>query len=184
MELRTAVTQASVSNAEPGTKHLDGAPGNQLGMSLKQMTDRFRPFMPPPAPLPMSSPEAHAREQKLAEQLKNEQAKPQKKTYTMVITFLESTHPNGRKTWEARTGPIVESPPNSPSLHQRQAPSSTSSSFLERMRVRQEKWEDFREERAQTMELLSTKRQRKLKMKKHKYKKLMKRTRTLRRKLS
>jgi len=33
------------------------------------------------------------------------------------------------------------------------------------------------------MELLSVKRQRKLKMKKHKYKKLMKKTRTLRRKL-
>ncbi|EWC48485.1 hypothetical protein DRE_07761 [Drechslerella stenobrocha 248] len=37
--------------------------------------------------------------------------------------------------------------------------------------------------RQPTMQALSVKRQRKLKMKKHKYKKLMKRTRTLRRKL-
>lgn len=182
MELRAAVTQASVSNAEPGTKHLDGAPGNELGMSLQQLTDRFRPFMPPPAPVPMSSAEALAREQDLAEQLKEEQAQTQKKSYTTVLTILESTHPNGQKTYEARTSPIVEDPHNS-NASQRRAPSATSTSFLERMRIRQEKWEDFRDERARSMELLSVKRQRKQAMKKHKYKKLMKRTRTLRRKL-
>ena len=182
LELRTAVTQASVSNAEPGPKHLDGAPGNELGMSLQQLTDRFRPFMPPPAPVPMSSAEVHLREQDLAAQLREEQAKTQKKSYTTVLTILESTHPNGQKTYEARTSPIVEDPQNSNALH-RQAPSSTPASFLERMRIRQEKWEAFRDERARSMETLSTKRQRKLKMKKHKYKKLMKKSRTLRRKL-
>jgi len=183
MQLRTAVTQASVSNAEPGTKHLDGAPGTELGMSLQQLTERFRPFMPPPAPVPMSWSEVQAREQRLAEQVNVEQAKPRKRAYTTVLTITESTYPNGQKTYEARTSPIVDSPPNS-TPHQRQAPPSMRTSFLERMRIRQEKWEDFRDERARTMELLSTKRQRKLKMKKHKYKKLMKRTRNLRRRLS
>ena len=178
IELRAAVTQASVSNAEPETKHLDRAPGNEVGMSLQQLTDRFRPFMPPPAPVPMESPEAQRQKHEVAEQ-----AKTQKKSYSTVLTILESTHPNGQKTYEARTSPIVEDPENS-SVTPRQAPSSsTSTSFLERMRIRQEKWEDFRDERARNMEALSTKRQRKLKMKKHKYKKLMKRTRNLRRKL-
>jgi len=41
----------------------------------------------------------------------------------------------------------------------------------------------MRERRRQIMYAISVKRQRKLKMKKHKHKKLMKRTRTLRRKL-
>lgn len=182
IELRAAVTQASVSNAEPETRHLDGAPGNELGMSLQQLTDRFRPFMPPPTPVPMGSLEAEAREQDLAEQRRAERTKTQKKSYTTVLTILESTHPNGQKTYEARTSPIVEDSPD-PSATARHAPSSTPTSFLERMRIRQEKWEDFRDERARTMEAISVKRQRKLKMKKHKYKKLMKRTRNLRRRL-
>jgi len=182
VDLRAAVTQASASNADPGTKHLDSAPGNELGMSLQQLTDRFRPFMPPPPPVPMGTPEAEAREQDLAEQMREEQAKTQKKSYTTVLTILESTHPNGRKTYEARTTPIVENSPN-PSALPRQAPSSPPTRFLERMRIRQEKWEDFRDERARNMEAISVKRQRKLKMKKHKYKKLMKKTRNLRRRL-
>jgi len=56
--------------------------------------------------------------------------------------------------------------------------------------LRQGKWQDYRERRGvkspvrkPNMLLISVKRQRKLKMKKHKYKKLMKRTRNLRRKL-
>ena len=54
--------------------------------------------------------------------------------------------------------------------------------FRERMRVRQETWlsrwiRHFREQ----WSLISVKRQRKIKMKKHKYKKLMRRTRNLRR---
>ena len=56
--------------------------------------------------------------------------------------------------------------------------------FLERMRQRQEAWERSRGERPGqvTWRALSVRRQRKLKMKKHKYKKLMRRQRNLRRK--
>ncbi|KAI4200303.1 MAG: hypothetical protein LQ350_004051 [Teloschistes chrysophthalmus] len=57
--------------------------------------------------------------------------------------------------------------------------------FLERMRRRQSVWEErLREERpGGVWRLISVKRQRKLKMKKHKYKKLMRKTRNLRRRL-
>ena len=54
--------------------------------------------------------------------------------------------------------------------------------FLERMRVRQEEWEESREEAHRLIwRAISVKRQRRAKIKKHKYKKLMRRTRTLRR---
>ncbi|KAL8901737.1 MAG: hypothetical protein Q9207_005048 [Kuettlingeria erythrocarpa] len=56
--------------------------------------------------------------------------------------------------------------------------------FLERMRKRQQVWEDgMTEKRRQIWRAISVKRQRKLKMKKHKYKKLMRKTRNLRRRL-
>ena len=58
--------------------------------------------------------------------------------------------------------------------------------FLERMRIRQQQWEDATGRKngvAEIWRAISVKRQRKLKMKKHKYKKLMKRTRNLRRRL-
>ena len=51
------------------------------------------------------------------------------------------------------------------------------------MPVRRREPSEGRQERMRKMFLISVKRQRKLKMKKHKYKKLMKRTRNLRRKL-
>jgi len=57
--------------------------------------------------------------------------------------------------------------------------------FRERMNHRQERFVEYREQRAEETGIwaISVKRQRKLKMKKHKYKKLMKRTRNLRRRL-
>jgi hypothetical protein len=54
-------------------------------------------------------------------------------------------------------------------------------SFLERLALRQFKFDEAQGRR--DMHAISVKRQRKLKMKKKKYKKLMKRTRVLRRKL-
>jgi hypothetical protein len=54
--------------------------------------------------------------------------------------------------------------------------------FRERMYLRQERyWEQMEEDHG--MLAISVRRQRKLKMKKHKYKKLMRRTRNLRRRL-
>ena len=55
--------------------------------------------------------------------------------------------------------------------------------FLDRMRQRQEVWERvLREQHDRVWRAISVRRQRKLKMKKHKYKKLMRRLRNLKRK--
>ncbi len=55
---------------------------------------------------------------------------------------------------------------------------------LERMALRQLRYEDARQHGHDGMLAISVKRQKKLKMKKKKYKKLMRRTRNLRRKLT
>lgn len=137
-------------------QHLDNA--NELPRSM--FAGKYTPFSPPPAPVPMSTEESLAAGAEAAAE--HEQARlPQQRTYHTLLTINESTDANGEITYTAESGPIVsEDPPRS---------------YLERSRIR-------RRERA-TMWAISVKRQRKLKMKKHKYKKLMRRTRNLRRRL-
>jgi hypothetical protein len=90
---------------------------------------------------------------------------PENQTYdTTILTLSESTDENGEVVYEAH--------------YTRVTPSS--SPFLSRMKARQEQ---YRIQRGEDMYAISVKRQRKLKMKKHKYKKLMRRTRNLRRRL-
>lgn len=91
-----------------------------------------------------------------------EELEPQHRTYTAVLTVEESTHANGEVTYVTHSTPLM-------------AQDQPATRYLERMQMR---YRDRGE-----MMAISVKRQRKLKMKKHKYKKLMKRTRVLRRKL-
>lgn len=138
-------------------------------MSVEEFTRRLRPFHPPPPPAPMDatpSPsdampaEAHSQEET--------------STYSTVLTIRESRDADGRKTYEAHTGPFVrsdlESEHNGLTID---APTGSTSgmTYVERLRHNR------------TMHTISTRRRRKLKMKKHKFKKLLRRTRTLRRKL-
>jgi hypothetical protein len=98
------------------------------------------------------------------------------KPYTTVI---ESTSAIGPKTDTAKTSPIattedLESPAGRPLRRL----------LVGRAKLRQERMEEYRKGLLEdAMYTISVKRQRKLKMKKHKYKKLMKRTRNLRRRL-
>lgn len=63
-------------------------------------------------------------------------------------------------------------------------PPSSRQPFLDRMHKRQQVWEDgLTGKKREIWRAISVKRQRKLKMKKHKYKKLMRKTRNLRRRL-
>jgi hypothetical protein len=87
---------------------------------------------------------------------------PQYRRYTAVLTIDESTDVNGETTYSAHSSPLEPMPTR----------------FLDRMQLRQEQSRE-----RNMMWAISVKRQRKLKMKKHKYKKLMKRTRNLRRRL-
>ncbi|KAI9648829.1 hypothetical protein NHQ30_003470 [Ciborinia camelliae] len=137
-------------------QHLDNA--NEPPRSI--LARKYAPFSPPPAPVPMSTEESLAAGAEAAAE-HEEAYLPQQRTYHTILTINESTDANGEITYTAESGPIVsEDPPRS---------------YLERTRIR-------RRERA-TMWAISVKRQRKLKMKKHKYKKLMRRTRNLRRRL-
>jgi hypothetical protein len=111
---------------------------------------------------------------------------PQHRTYKAVLTIEESTDANGEVTYMAHSSPLIadiEEPETS--SHEIQEPGAAPTRFRERMNIRQERYEEFLEKRGEEGAIwaISVKRQRKLKMKKHKYKKLMRRTRNLRRRL-
>lgn len=158
---------------------------NAPAPSLEQLVRQFRPFNAPPAPVPFEEAEAAAKEKKLAahrrqrtstggeQQLINAgETSATHKTFTTTLTINEATLPNGHKTYTASASPIIE----------RETDGDVSSGGrLARSRSKRAVEEPSEERRAKRMLLISVKRQRKLKMKKHKYKKLMKRTRNLRR---
>jgi hypothetical protein len=160
--LRAAVTQASQTNAEP--TNLDRQ-SQATYINIEELARNFRPFRPPPPPVPMSS----------------ETSSPsfsQPHPHTIRIRLRGHTN-----FFTARV-PLHRDPAY-PSGQNYVEPRNTGKQpFLERMRIRQESWEERRAGRIREVwRAISVKRQRKLKMKKHKYKKLMRRTRNLRRKL-
>ncbi|KXG46965.1 protein of unknown function DUF1713, mitochondria [Penicillium griseofulvum] len=141
--------------------------GPDAKMSVEEFTRRLRPFQPPPPPVPMDTSAAESTDA----QIDNEY-----QTYSTVLTIREARHADGRKTYEAHTGPFVrsgemEDPSDMRDEISIEAPSTPGMTYMERLRNNH------------TMHAISTMRRRKAKMKKHKFKKLMKRTRTLRRKL-
>lgn len=165
-DLRAAINSESQQHA----LHLDGAPQSSLALPTHVLAGAYRPFSPPPPPVPMNTAQSLQAGAEAAEVYHT----PQRKTYTAVLTVQESTNAAGEVTYTARSSPLIaEDPPAVPAR------------FLERMNIRQERYNEYREQRAEDtgMWAISVKRQRKLKMKKHKYKKLMKRTRNLRRRL-
>lgn len=96
------------------------------------------------------------------------------KTYHALLTVEESKDENGDIQYTSYASGLVPA-------HEE----STRPSFLERMRIRQRRYEDAMGRKSEENKIwaISVKRQRKLKMKKHKYKKLMRKTRNLRRRL-
>jgi hypothetical protein len=163
-DFRAAITAESYRKAE--VQHLDNAPEDSaMDFSQHMLSNRYQPFNPPPAPVPMNTADSLAAGAEAAQV-----QELQHRTYTAVLTIEESTDSNGEVTYMAHSSPLVAEEPPTPTR------------FLERMQIRQER---YRIQRAEENDMLtiSVKRQRKLKMKKHKYKKLMRRTRNLRRKL-
>jgi hypothetical protein len=111
----------------------------------------------------------------------------QHRTYKAVLTISESTNAAGEVTYMAHSSPLIadidEPEPSSADI---QEPHNLPTNFRNRMNIRQERYEEFLHRRGEedaAVWAISVKRQRKLKMKKHKYKKLMRRTRNLRRRL-
>ena len=186
LDLRQAVTQASPSNSDQSTHHLD-LPAKTLHLNLQELAKNFRPYVPPPAPVPLGSRSelSQMSPQKVQHQARGEvQSTPTQKSYTTTLTIHETSYPNGQKSYKTHTTPIIENPaPESSESGTRDLPPIPQNQpFLGRMRQRQVQYMDKLVERDVWM-AISVKRQRKLKMKKHKYKKLMKRTKNLRRRL-
>ena len=182
-DLHGAVTQASPSNAEPSPHHLD-LPAKIPHINLQELVKSFRPYMRPPPPVPTEStiPEEAPQETSQPIELQSESVVLQK-TYTTTLTIHENTHRSGRKSYKTHTTPITEGPGSvqgDKDVYLPRAPRGQP--FLGRMRERQIQYMD-RLGDCEIWQAISVKRQRKLKMKKHKYKKLMKRTKNLRRKL-
>lgn len=157
------------SDANGELQMLDGP---EAKMSVEEFTRRLRPFHPPPPPVPMDVNNNSSSETMESAEAENHQDT----TYSTVLTIRESRHADGRKTYEAHTGPFVRDEMDAPGVQDGaaiDAPTGSTSgmTYVERLRHNR------------SMHAISTRRRRKVKMKKHKFKKLMRRTRTLRRKL-
>ncbi|KXT10434.1 hypothetical protein AC579_7877 [Pseudocercospora musae] len=186
-EVRWEVLSESPSHQE-GVKHLDGPPRPR---SLDELVSQLRPFTIPPPPQPFTEHLKQSEQKKRA-------SKPKQKRYKTTIYLTESTTTNGRVEYSASVSPIERVPD---AVEEPVPEARKQSTFRERsQRYRTSKAYLLRQQsmlsspptktpirrapiaaRKERMLLISVKRQRKLKMKKHKYKKLMKRTRNLRR---
>ncbi|KAL8802133.1 MAG: hypothetical protein Q9182_003999 [Xanthomendoza sp. 2 TL-2023] len=181
--------------------HLDGE-SQYPTIDMNELSKHFRPFVPPPPPVPFDEsstallPPTTPKRRKAVKQ----------RTFSTTLIITEQAHPNGHKIYQARISPIREThsplstrqeeqlPSTIPQTYEDQqddlveiidiTPPSGRQPFRERMRNRHQAWEDGLEgKKRQIWRAISVKRQRKLKMKKHKYKKLMRRTRNLRRRM-
>ncbi|KAK3330067.1 hypothetical protein B0H66DRAFT_542684 [Apodospora peruviana] len=138
------------------------------GHESSGMSGQFIPFHPPPPPRPMTDADAAA-----ADVMAAADQEPITRVYKAIVTIEEIIDADGQIKVLAHSPEMVDER----SLQPR--------TFLERMALRQLHYEDARarQTRERSMHAISVKRQRKLKMKKKKYKKLMRKTRNIRRKL-
>lgn len=143
-------------------------------LQINNMSGQFLPFRPPPVPQPESaiSSESHTVEA-------DAQQDTQKRVYKALFTIEETTDHNGEVRIMAHTPELIEMPAardgeavEEGAMEDSEVPQT----FLRRMALRQQEYEDTLQSR-RTMLAISVKRQRKLRMKKKKYKKLTKRLR-------
>lgn len=180
-DLQSVMSQPEYYNADAmDATRYDPSQPEVIHLNIQELVKNFRPFAPPPPPVAQDAVEENSRQV-------SRKRLPTQKTFSAVLTIIERTNADGRKTYETRTCSIREDPESidntgSPTIEN---PPLIRQPFLNHMRERQRRWEEFRRENAggEVWRLISVKRQRKLKMKKHKYKKLMRRTRNLRRRL-
>jgi len=176
-DMRWEIQQQSRSN--------HGTHDSASMLNMEQLVKQFRPFNVPPPPMPFDMAadvvtKKETRQSRARGQDTEAKQAASHKTYQTTVTINEATSSNGKKTFTASATPIIERRTASRIAHQ---------PFLRRMVQRQQQQimeepvGQFEDGEQEGMMLISVKRQRKLKMKKHKYKKLMKRTRNLRRKL-
>jgi hypothetical protein len=164
-----AAQDAEEGGEKLSLKHTDGSE-THLHIQLNPMAGQYLPYAAPPAPQPETEVDAESANSAIAEELA-EQQDTQTRVYKAMVTIEETVDANGQLQVVAHTPELVEEGAGRPR------------SFLERMAWRQLRYDEARRHQDRTMQAISVRRQRKLRMKKKKYKKLMKRTRNLRRKL-
>ncbi|OQV05535.1 Mitochondrial domain-containing protein [Cladophialophora immunda] len=199
-----SLMQRNEAPADPNrTHHLDGAPqtiqvaGGNIKLVIQEIQRRFRPFNVPPVPRPISDAEINASEEQSAAQAERGeelQAKAleveiEQQDYNdpyiqqVVINVpRDSSDLQSEGFFTSRGASIreIENPDASSSLQEieQQSPLGRSRIIGHRRQIG-----SIPSKRREGMYAISVKRQRRLKMKKHKYKKLMRKTRNLRRKL-
>jgi hypothetical protein len=171
---RSQEAQEAEDGAKLSLRHSDGSETN-LHIQLNPTAGQYLPYAPPPPPEPLvefaSEMDAESANSAIAEELAAEQ-EPQTRVYKAMVTIEETTDADGQ----------VKVVAHSPELVEGGDAEGRPRSFLERMMWRQLRYDEARRQQDNTMQAISVRRQRKLRMKKKKYKKLMKKTRNLRRK--
>ncbi|KAI0452343.1 hypothetical protein F5B21DRAFT_345317 [Xylaria acuta] len=181
----TDATTSHETNGEPtrqvSVRHADGTEST-IYLQVDHMSGQFLPFHPPPIPQPLSGSEAEASAGNAAMTRSEEEAglqqEPQTRIYKAMFTLEETIDKAGNTRIVAHTPKLIQDNSGDAGY----AAANPPRSFLGRMAWREIKREQVRGQ-ANSMFAISVKRQRRLKMKKQKYKKLMKRTRNERRKL-
>lgn len=152
-------------------KRPDGSEANVF-LQLNTADGHFLPYAPPPPPRPIAEADVESAMETIAEELASSEHEPQTRVYKAMVTIEETTDENGQYKVVAHSPELIE-----------EGAEPVPRSFMERMAQRQLRFDEARRQQGRTMQAISVKRQRKLKMKKKKYKKLMRRTRNERRKL-
>lgn len=184
---------SAAAEAEAGMHKLDLMHGEAaeaaVSVQINSMSGSFLPFRPPPLPQPHSATEAAAAAGKdgaAAALAAEADQQAQTRVYRAVFTIEESTDASGGVKILAHSPELIEESQQQQGGAKAAAGAPEPRTFLERMALRQMRYEDSRDQqqhvRGSTMLAISVKRQRKLKMKKKKYKKLQKRLRHEKRK--
>ncbi|KAH8695557.1 hypothetical protein BGW36DRAFT_299157 [Talaromyces proteolyticus] len=166
----TTQASSSIGNGDMDVIHLDGVSEEDLHNSIGEFAKRLAPFNPPAAPEPFNEEEGL-----VANSAEQEAEDSSLRTYSTVLTIRESVHPDGHKTYEAHVSPLVS--------EDMEAPGSINADFEDPNTNNLVRNSYIERVYNNKMQAISVRRQRKLKMKKHKFKKLLRKTRTLRRKL-
>ena len=171
------------------TKHLDSPRTQQfpekgttqVTISLQEMARQFRPFNTPPVPVPMTEQQINASEHIEAENAKAAQEEMQARELEEQVRLQDnellehSRTPRGKRVLHDFFTPRVQIQEPGQNLHVHEPVQQG------RMRIRRYPQKRLGIKEKRVYYLISVRRQRKLKMKKHKYKKLMRKTRNLRR---
>lgn len=184
-------TSQAFDQAAMQMRNPDGSE-TSVTLQVQNMSGQFLPFRPPPLPLPESASRARNSAKDAIEtsgagaavgQDAAAQQDAQTRVYKAVFTIEETTDANGEVKIMAHSPELIEEEGSDEGAEGLSTSAATEPediftprTFLERMALRQLRYDDARSQRA-TLWAISVKRQRKLKMKKKKYKKLTKRLR-------